>query len=48
MDKKNFDKQFQEVDQLKARVAELEKALKMWKNYFALKHESAKAALACQ
>ena len=31
MDKKKFDKQFQEVDQLKARVAELEEALKMSK-----------------
>ena len=31
MDKKKFDKQFKEVDQLKARVAELEEALKMSK-----------------
>ncbi len=31
MDKKKFNKQFKEVDQLKARVAELEEALKMSK-----------------
>ena len=31
MDKKKIDKQFKEVDQLKARVAELEEALKMSK-----------------
>ena len=31
MEKKKFDKQFKEVDQLKVRIAELEEALKMSK-----------------